>query len=68
MHKRGTLVELSCLVHQLLDCVLDGDDLCGKLLRLASGDAGGNDGPRDVASTSERGLGGQENVGDVLEG
>ncbi len=68
MYKRGTLVELSCLVHQLLDRVFDGNDLCGKFFGLASGDAGGNDGPRNVARTSKRGFGGQENVGDVLEG
>jgi hypothetical protein len=45
---------------------LDGINLALELASLGGGDRGGNDGPRDTASTAEGGLGGDEDVGDVL--
>lgn len=54
------------LVLQSRNSILDSQDLTGELLRLARGDTGGDDGPGDVACTSESCLGWHEDVRYIL--
>jgi len=54
------------LDQELLDLELDSQDLGLEVRALVGGDRAGNDGAGDTAGTAESGLGGDENVGDVL--
>jgi hypothetical protein len=54
------------LNQQPLYFVLDGSDLALQLRSLVGGDRGGDDATADTASTAERDLGRDEDVGDVL--
>jgi len=54
------------LDHELVDSPLDRLKLALELTVLGGGDARGDDGSRDVASTSQGGLGFDKDVRDVL--
>ena len=54
------------LDQELLDLELDGQDLGLEIRTLVGGDGASNNGAGDTAGTAESGLGGDENVGDVL--
>jgi hypothetical protein len=56
----------SKLDHKSLHLVLQTADLVHQLTRLVGGDAGRDDGARDTAGSSERGLAGDVDIGNVL--
>lgn len=59
-------LDVFLLDQELLDLGLDGDDLSRKLPSLVGRDGRGDDGSGDTASSAESGLGGKEDVRNVL--